>query len=130
MLEFVFKKYSHNPALRWFLLGIALPLIVGGFVLVNLPTTQAEDANLQMWYTFNGNALDASGNGNDGTVNGPTLTADRFGAPNSAYLFDGIDDYIDAGTSDFSLTDQDMQSIDQLHTGERIVNPDFNEFDY
>ncbi|PIS00853.1 MAG: hypothetical protein COT84_05235 [Chlamydiae bacterium CG10_big_fil_rev_8_21_14_0_10_35_9] len=31
---------------------------------------------------------------------------------------------------DFSLTDQDMQSIDQLHTGERIVNPDFNEFDY
>jgi len=41
-----------------------------------------------------GNANDASGGGNHGTVNGPTLTADRFGNANCAYSFDGVDDYI------------------------------------
>ena len=41
------------------------------------------------WWGFNGNANDESGNGNDGTVNGATLTSDRFGNTNSAYDFDG-----------------------------------------
>jgi hypothetical protein len=41
------------------------------------------------WWPFNGNANDESGNGNDGTVNGATLTADRFGAENNAYTFNG-----------------------------------------
>lgn len=39
------------------------------------------------WWPFNGNANDESGNGNNGTVNGPTLTTDRFGITNSAYSF-------------------------------------------
>ena len=43
------------------------------------------------WWGFNGNANDESGNGNNGTVNGATLTTDRFGNPNSAYDFDGND---------------------------------------
>ena len=41
------------------------------------------------WWGFNGNAQDGSGNGNHGTVNGATLTTDRFGNQNSAYDFDG-----------------------------------------
>lgn len=45
-------------------------------------------------YPFNGNAIDESGNGNDGTVNEATLTTDRFGDENSAYDFDGNNDYI------------------------------------
>jgi Concanavalin A-like lectin/glucanases superfamily len=49
---------------------------------------------LVAYYPFNGNANDESGNGHDGTVYGATLTSDRFGTPDSAYLFDGIDDYI------------------------------------
>lgn len=49
---------------------------------------------LVAYYSFDGNANDQSGNGHDGTVNGATLTTDRFGAPGSAYSFDGIDDYI------------------------------------
>ncbi|MEI6820595.1 MAG: FISUMP domain-containing protein [Bacteroidota bacterium] len=40
-------------------------------------------------YPFNGNANDESNNGNNGTVNGATLTTDRFGKPNSAYSFNG-----------------------------------------
>jgi hypothetical protein len=47
------------------------------------------------WWPFNGNANDESGNANNGTVNGATLTADRFGNANKAYNFDGIDDFID-----------------------------------
>ncbi|MCP4648623.1 MAG: LamG domain-containing protein [PVC group bacterium] len=45
-------------------------------------------------YLFNGNADDGSGNGNNGTVTGATLTEDRHGNANSAYSFDGVDDYI------------------------------------
>ncbi len=47
--------------------------------------------DLVAWYSFSGNAADASGNGNHGTVSGATLTADRHGKANSAYFFDGND---------------------------------------
>jgi hypothetical protein len=47
------------------------------------------------WWPFNGNANDESGNGINGTVNGATLTSDRFGNIGTAYSFNGIDDYID-----------------------------------
>lgn len=46
-------------------------------------------------YEFNGNASDLSGNGNHGVLHGPVLTHDRNGNPNSAYFFDGVDDYIE-----------------------------------
>jgi hypothetical protein len=46
------------------------------------------------WWPFNGNANDESGNGNNGSVNGATLTNDRFGNSNKAYSFDGISAYI------------------------------------
>ncbi len=51
------------------------------------------------WWPFNGNANDESGNGNNGTVNGATLTSDRFGNGNKAYSFDGIDDFIQTSYS-------------------------------
>lgn len=57
--------------------------------------------NLAAYYPFDGSAIDASGNGNDGTVHGATLTTDRFGTPSSAFSFDGYDDFIelsDGGT--------------------------------
>ncbi|MFN4952067.1 MAG: LamG-like jellyroll fold domain-containing protein, partial [Flavobacteriales bacterium] len=41
------------------------------------------------WWPFTGNANDLSVNGNNGTVNGATLTTDRFGSPNCAYIFNG-----------------------------------------
>jgi hypothetical protein len=50
-------------------------------------------------WLFEGNALDSSGNGRNGSVNGPSLTSDRFGRANAAYSFDGIDDYIDVGNT-------------------------------
>lgn len=42
---------------------------------------------LVSWLPFNGNANDESGNGNNGTVNGATLTSDRFNNPGLAYRF-------------------------------------------
>ena len=47
------------------------------------------------WWHFNGNANDLSVNANNGTVNGATLTTDRYGNANKAYSFDGQDDYIE-----------------------------------
>ena len=47
------------------------------------------------YWPFNGNANDESGNGNHGTVNGATLTADRNGNANSAYSFNGLNNFID-----------------------------------
>lgn len=49
---------------------------------------------LIVYYPFNENANDESGNGNDGTVYGATLVTDRNGIVDSAYNFDGVDDYI------------------------------------
>lgn len=43
---------------------------------------------LVAYWSFNGNANDASGNGLNGTVTGASLTTDRFGVANSAYNFD------------------------------------------
>jgi concanavalin A-like lectin/glucanase superfamily protein len=49
---------------------------------------------LVAYYPFNGNANDETDNGYDGTVDGATLTDDRFGNPMSAYSFDGFNDKI------------------------------------
>jgi hypothetical protein len=58
---------------------------------------------LVAYYPFNGNANDESGNGNHGTVNGATLTEDRFGNENSAYSFDGSSNYVNCYFSPQSI---------------------------
>jgi hypothetical protein len=52
---------------------------------------------LVLYYPFQGDAQDASGNGHHGTVVGASLAPDRFGIPGAAYAFDGVDDFIDCG---------------------------------
>lgn len=49
---------------------------------------------LQGWWPFTGNANDQTANGYNGTVNGATLVQDRFNAPNTAYSFNGMSDFI------------------------------------
>lgn len=56
-------------------------------------------AELVAYYSFDGNAKDSSGFGNDGTVYGGVLTADRFANQNSAYHFDGGGSHITAITN-------------------------------
>ncbi|MBN1339185.1 MAG: hypothetical protein JXA03_07670, partial [Bacteroidales bacterium] len=65
---------------------------------IELSVTGGGSANitdgLVAWYPFNGNAEDKSGYENHGTVVGASLVTDRFGFPNSAYDFNGIDNHI------------------------------------
>jgi hypothetical protein len=46
-------------------------------------------SGLVAWYHMDGNANSSVGTGHDLTVNGATLTTDRFGNANSAYHFNG-----------------------------------------
>ncbi len=63
-----------------------------------LPWDYAE--GLVAHYTFNGNANDDSGNGNNGVLHGVTPTADRHGNADGAYHFDGTSAYIEVVDSD------------------------------
>ena len=61
-------------------------------------------------YHFTGNANDSSGNGNNGTVSGATLTTDKNSVASQAYNFNGTNSYITFGnvanitTNDFSVS--------------------------
>lgn len=71
-----------------------ITMIVFGLFLTTNLFAQIPVKGLVGWYPFSGNANDYSDYNNNGTVNGATLTSDRFGNPNSAYSFDGISNNI------------------------------------
>jgi len=77
-----------------FFLAMALCLAFGGLAYADLSD------GLVAYYPFNRDATDESGNGNDGTVNGATLAEDRHGNIDSAYSFDGVDDFIRVSKND------------------------------
>lgn len=61
---------------------------------------------LVSYWSFDGNADDSSGNGNNGIVNGPVLTTGKI---NQAYSFNGVNDYISITNEapfDFERTDK------------------------
>ncbi len=72
-----------------FLSFLAIAIMIATTIQSQVPTK-----GLVAYYPFNGNANDSSGKGNNGSVNGVTLTSDRFGNKNSAYSFDGISNNI------------------------------------
>ncbi len=80
----------------WPTMGIGMVL---GLVAC-LAVSQQVQAGLVGYFKFDGNLLDSSGMGNHGTFYGgtPVYAADRFGNPNSAIQFDGIDDVVTIGT--------------------------------
>ncbi|CAN5570127.1 hypothetical protein BH11BAC1_BH11BAC1_09560 [soil metagenome] len=85
----------------------------------NTSTAQvALDSMLTACYPFTGDALDMSGNSHHGTVFGATLTTDRFGNPNCAYHFNGVNNYIEVQRFD-SLVPGDEVSLSfwcRVHT--------------
>jgi len=54
--------------------------------------TQTSNADLIAYFPFEGNAVDASGNGHDGTITGATPTSNGF--LGSAMEFDGVNDFV------------------------------------
>ncbi|MCD4817817.1 MAG: FG-GAP-like repeat-containing protein [Candidatus Cloacimonetes bacterium] len=87
-----------------------------------LNITEEDNENLIAFYPFNGNANDESGNDLNGTVLGATLTTDRFGNENSAYYFDGIDDYIDVEDNDLLDITQEFTLSCWIKQDENIEN--------
>jgi hypothetical protein len=67
-----------------------------GFILYGFTAFSQIDlsSDLKVCLPFTGNANDQSGLNNNGTVNGATLTTDRFSNANNAYQFNGTSDYI------------------------------------
>lgn len=59
------------------------------------------EKGLVAYYPFNGDAKDASNNKYNGVVTAATLTSDRNGKLNSAYLFNGTSAFIDIPTKIF-----------------------------
>jgi hypothetical protein len=73
---------------------VVLLFLVLGFLACSVQA-QIPTKGLVAYYPFNGNASDASGNNNNGTVSGGAkLTVDRFGRPSHAYFLNGYDAYI------------------------------------
>jgi hypothetical protein len=59
-------------------------------------TSAIASPGLVAWYPMNGTTNDSSGNGNNCTNNGATLTTDRFGNSGKAYALNGTSSYISA----------------------------------
>ena len=87
-------------------------ILLFSFILGNLYNLAAQVPTyvpmngLVAWYGFNGNATDLSGNNNTCIVNGATLTADRNGVANSAYAFNGTNNWLETTqpSTNFSAT--------------------------
>ncbi len=121
-----------------------IQLFISIIILIGLNTIIHAQVNLDSGlvanFPFNGDADDISIYNNHGTVNGATLTDDRFGNPNSAYSFDGLDDYIDSDFNfngiqsnfsfsywfNFNIKDGKIFHMQENLTDNPEINNDFN----
>lgn len=83
---------------------IIFPLFLFFFLCPGLAIGQVDlTKGLIGCYPFSGNANDLSPSQNHGKVMGAILTEDRFGKQNSAYYFDGVDDFIEVDSKTLRL---------------------------
>jgi hypothetical protein len=85
-------------------------LVVLAFISFNT-IAQNLNSGLVVCLPMNGNATDFSGYNNNGAINNASLTSDRFGNPNSAYLFNGTNSYI---SIPFSTSIDSIEIKDEL----------------
>lgn len=74
-------------------------LLVASLCIAPFCSGQNIDSALVLFYPFDGDALDYSGNQIDGTLSGPTFTDDRFGNPSRALQFNGTSAFLTADSS-------------------------------
>lgn len=115
--------------LNFFIFISSVHLTINAQVPSYVPTN-----GLESWWSFTGNANDDSNNNNDGTVYGANLTNDRFGNLNSAYAFDGIDDFISINDNSTlkptnQITISAWVNIDENQTGNfrRIISKQYED---
>ena len=95
----------------------------------DLPSYVPTDG-LVAYYPFNGNANDASGNGNDGVNTGAVLTIDRHGNSDSAFYFSGssCSTRIDADVDMSSVLSSMSVSMWVNRNGNGCYNPRLFDF--
>lgn len=86
--------------MKQFILYIA---VVFSFGLVAQVPSYVPQYGLLGYYPFNGNSNDVSANAANLTNNSAVLTADRFGTANSAYSFNGVNQYLINSTPNFTF---------------------------
>lgn len=103
-----FSKTGYVPVVRNYAKATLLSdFQTSPITIVFLPLSV--NAGLVAYYPFNGNANDVAGNNFNGSVTGAVLATDKNGQANSAYSFDGVDDYISiAHNSQFNFENQDF----------------------
>jgi hypothetical protein len=84
------------------------------------------------WWPFNGNAQDQTSHANHGKVNGATLTTDRFNRINSAYEFNGINNFIKVEYSESlsnveSITMSAWIYVDSMRNSEQGITTKWNQ---
>lgn len=83
---------------KFYLLTIFVIGVSGGIngqgLCLDCDASKAYNNGLEACFPFNGNALDQSGNSNNGTIKGPDAFFDRKGRKDSAFLFNGSHDHI------------------------------------
>jgi hypothetical protein len=110
-------------------------IIIFSFLVCSASAQNITDS-LLLYYPMNGNSNDLSGNNFHGTASGVTSVPDRYGVPNSAYYFDGVNDYIDFPLSNvlkpqFPLTIAFWTKLDILSMQKSILfNTDYVVNDY
>lgn len=72
-------------------------LLIGGSLSLNVRADLT--TGLVAYYPIDGNAKDSSGNNNDCQVNGASIIQNRLGKPDSAYAFNGSNNYLNCGNS-------------------------------
>ena len=92
---------------------------------------------LVAYYPFSGSPIDETGNGHDGVASGGiNLTTDRFNNVNSAYEFDGINDFIntssifDFSSRSLSLWINPYDISGSVSTVKVAISQDDDELDY
>ena len=63
-----------------------------------------------LYFQFDGNTLDSSGHNNNGYAQNQSYTTDPWGNPNSAYFFNGVNNYVTVPDT-YSLNPQNQLSI-------------------
>eukprot|EP01035_Chromulina_nebulosa_P031174 gene31173-41538_t len=101
-------------------------LVVWFSIFANMAKVSTD--SLQACFLFNGNTNDTSGKGRHASIlgNGISLTTDRHGNPNSAYLFTGQDGRINANIG--SHKDEVTIALWYYSDGQTTPYPHF--FDY
>ena len=104
-------KFNLTNFMQKLVFTLSLALVFSLSVLAQVPSI-VPTQGLEAWWSFSGNANDLSGNGNNFTnTGGASLTADRDGNANSAYNFNGVDQYLLVNSPSFSFAQTDSFTV-------------------